>query len=267
MKARVIVGAAVGIVAFLVFFVLPPAGVPVLISVLCAVAAYELLHSTGLITNRRILAVCSGFSVLTALYFYFGWSAAVAQTGLVLLLVYLFAELLYDHKNIDFLKIAAAFFAALLLPYMLSALLRIYFMEHGKIYVLIPLIAAWACDVCALFSGMLFGKHKLAPVISPKKTVEGAVGGVLGGALGVFLYALVVNLCFDTGFSYPAMLLIGAFGAVLGQIGDLSFSVIKRRFGIKDYGRILPGHGGILDRFDSVIFVAPIVEVLLQVLG
>ena len=108
---------------------------------------------------------------------------------------------------------------------------------------------------------------KLAPVISPKKTVEGAVGGVLGATALMLLVVYLFNTYAGLEIHYGAAALMGAVGAVIGQVGDLSFSIIKRQTGIKDYGHIFPGHGGVLDRFDSVIFVAPVAELILRVFG
>ena len=118
-------------------------------------------------------------------------------------------------------------------------------------------------DTGAYFTGYFLGKHKLAPVISPKKTVEGLIGGVFGAIVGVVAYALAMKfyLGFAVNYYYiPVYGILGSFGAVLG---DLCFSVIKRQTGIKDYGNLIPGHGGILDRFDSMVVVAPLVEVLM----
>ena len=112
---------------------------------------------------------------------------------------------------------------------------------------------------------MFFGRHKLAPVVSPKKTVEGAVGGVIGGAVLALIAALIMNSTLKLGLPLWAAVVLGAVGAMLGEIGDLSFSIIKRQTGIKDYGHIFPGHGGVLDRFDSVIFVAPFAEFLFHI--
>src|SRR5699024_6619403 len=109
--------------------------------------------------------------------------------------------------------------------------------------------------------------HKLAPVVSPKKTVEGAIGGVIGATALMLLVVFLMNRYAGQNIHYAGALIMGAAGAVIGQVGDLSFSIIKRQTGIKDYSHIFPGHGGVLDRFDSVIFVAPVVELVLLVLG
>ena len=114
---------------------------------------------------------------------------------------------------------------------------------------------------------MLLGKHKLAPRVSPKKTVEGDVGGVIGGVIGMVIMMFVGAWVLQDAFMRPQEVLIfGVVGSIISQIGDLSFSVIKREFGVKDYGNLLPGHGGILDRFDSVTFAAPAVWLVLRCL-
>lgn len=124
-------------------------------------------------------------------------------------------------------------------------------------------LCSWGCDTFAYCVGMLFGKHKLAPVLSPKKSIEGAIGGVVGAALLGALYGAVVNqyTVLDNTTLYFAI--IGAVGAAISQFGDLVASGNKRQHNIKDYGKLIPGHGGILDRFDSVIFTAPLIYALL----
>ena len=124
---------------------------------------------------------------------------------------------------------------------------------------------AFSADSFAYFAGRACGKHKLAPVISPHKTVEGAVGGVLGSVALMLLYALVIHR-FHVPVRYGAAAVYGVLGAFASMLGDLTFSVIKRQTGIKDYGNLLPGHGGILDRFDSMIVVAPLTEILVRLL-
>ena len=128
---------------------------------------------------------------------------------------------------------------------------------------MLPRILSFGTDTAAYFVGMAFGRHKMAPVVSPKKSWEGAAGGVLGGIVLMLLYVLVLDFGFKLDVSYGAAVLYGILGAVTCVLGDLSFSVIKRQTGIKDYGNLLPGHGGILDRFDSMCMVAPLAEALI----
>ncbi len=182
------------------------------------------------------------------------------------LIVGLFACLLRHHDTVRTEEVMAGFVGGAILPYLLLSLWRIFKMESGAFLVLLPLIAAWGSDTCALFAGMAFGKHKLAPVVSPKKTVEGAIGGVIGVTLIMLGIAFLLNRYPRMSISYTGAAIMGAVGAAIGQLGDLSFSVIKRQCKIKDYSHIFPGHGGVLDRFDSVIFVAPVIELVLSII-
>ena len=153
-----------------------------------------------------------------------------------------------------------------MIPFFLSSFLRIRQMEHWQYLILLPLEAAFLSDAFALFAGMAFGKHKLAPELSPKKTVEGAVGGFAGAVVCTLVYGAVLQFGFQVPVNYLYLAVYGALGSAASELGDLAFSYIKREYGLKDFGNILPGHGGILDRFDSVIFCAPLMELLLHVL-
>ena len=154
------------------------------------------------------------------------------------------------------------------LALMLSCLLRLRMGDHGTVMVWLPLAISFGSDTFALFVGMACGKHKLAPHVSPKKTIEGGVGGLLGGVIGMILLHAIGTWALGESFlSWGQILALGLLGSVIDQIGDLSFSVIKREFGVKDYGKLLPGHGGVLDRFDSVTFVAPFAYLLAALLG
>ena len=126
------------------------------------------------------------------------------------------------------------------------------------------MLSSWGCDTCAYCVGMLFGKHKLTPLLSPKKTVEGAVGGVLGAALLGLIFGAVFGSRMAEIVNPPAAC---AISAVISQIGDLAASAIKRNHNVKDYGHLIPGHGGVLDRFDSMIFTAPAIFFALTFLG
>ncbi len=152
------------------------------------------------------------------------------------------------------------FYAGLLISY----IYQVRMLEGGAFSVWLIFIAAWGSDVFAYCAGKLFGKHKAFPVLSPKKTWEGCIGGILGAAVVAVLYGLAMNQWFDQSFSPVQFAFVCGCGAVISQIGDLAASAMKRNNNIKDYGKLIPGHGGVLDRFDSVIFVAPIVFYLLQ---
>ena len=169
---------------------------------------------------------------------------------MVLMSIYVFTFPKYGTE-----QITVAFFGIFYLGIMLSYLYQVRAMADGKYLVWLILLSSWGCDTFAYCVGKLFGKHKMTPKLSPKKTVEGAIFGVVGGTIGglicraVFVYAFHMPMP-----GIPAAIALGLIGSVAGEIGDLSASLLKRHSGIKDYGKIFPGHGGVMDRFDSVIF-------------
>lgn len=155
-------------------------------------------------------------------------------------------------------EITVAFFGIFYVAVMLSYIYQVREMSDGSYLVWLIFLSSWGCDTCAYCVGMLFGKHKLAPILSPKKSIEGAIGGAVGAALLGYLYALLVGhnmMAVDN--PRVACAAACAIAAVISQVGDLAASAIKRNHDVKDYGHVIPGHGGILDRFDSMIFTAP----------
>ena len=138
--------------------------------------------------------------------------------------------------------------------------------QFGIYLIFYALICALATYTGAQLMGMAFGKHKMAPVLSPHKTIEGAIGGLAAGVLSMVIYGLVMQFGLHLTFHYGYAVLYGLLGSIVSIIGDLSFSMVKRETGIKDYGTIFRAHGGVLDRFDSVIFAAPVVELLILLL-
>lgn len=160
-------------------------------------------------------------------------------------------------------QIMCAFFCAAYAPVMLSFIYLVRDLPYGIYTVWMIFISSWICDTCAYVVGMLIGKHKLAPVLSPKKSIEGAIGGIVGSALVGALYAyVIVEPAISEQKITWIFVLISAVGAVISQVGDLAASAIKRNHEIKDYGKLIPGHGGVMDRFDSVIFTAPMIYFL-----
>ena len=243
-----------------------PMILPVIISGLSMIAVHVALWSTSFLKHPRI----SGYSIIMAgllpFWVYYSGASLPILCGLFVYVVLLFCEAIASHKRIGLEKMGGAFFLTVVIPFFLSSFLRIRLMDQWRALVVLPLVIAFVSDAFALFAGMAFGKHKLAPELSPKKTVEGAVGGFLGAVVCTVLYGAVLQFGFDLKVHYLLLALYGALGSVVSQLGDLSFSYIKREYGIKDFGNIFPGHGGVLDRFDSVIFCAPLVELLLHIL-
>lgn len=243
-----------------------PVVLPIIIAGLSMIAVHEALWSTSFLKHARI----SGYSIIMAglipFWVYYSGESLPILCGLFLYVVLLFCEAIASHKRIGLEKLGGAFFLTLIIPFFLSSFLRIRLMDQWRALVILPLVIAFISDAFALFAGMAFGRHKLAPELSPKKTVEGAVGGFLGAVVCTVLYGVALSLGFHMEVDYLLLALYGALGSVVSQLGDLSFSYIKREYGIKDFGNIFPGHGGVLDRFDSVIFCAPLVELLLHIL-
>jgi phosphatidate cytidylyltransferase len=160
----------------------------------------------------------------------------------------------------------SCFFSFIYVPVNLSFIYLLRIRPYGQYLAWIPFIA-WVCDTCAYFAGRAFGKHKLAPVLSPKKTVEGAIGGTIGAvAVGAIFGYLLYKNATDSSATIYILMIITFVGSIISQIGDLLASGIKRDHDIKDYGNIIPGHGGIMDRFDSVIFVIPCIYFLAVVM-
>ena len=138
--------------------------------------------------------------------------------------------------------------------------------EKSIWYVPMVLIAAWGSDTCAYFAGKALGKHKMAPVLSPKKTWEGFFGGILGAALLALLYAFLLRDRFSLPAPVLSVTVITALASVFGVAGDLFASAIKRTYGKKDYGNVFPGHGGMMDRIDSMIFCTPVIYFAVKLL-
>ncbi|MBQ8280870.1 MAG: phosphatidate cytidylyltransferase [Lachnospiraceae bacterium] len=166
------------------------------------------------------------------------------------------------------LEIMSCLFIFVYAGVLLSYVYRIRSLEAGVYLVWVIFIASWICDTCAYFSGVFLGKHKAFPVLSPKKTWEGCIGGVIGSVLVALLFAIVFSEQIDGSFGTPriALPVIVFVCSIISMFGDLAASAIKRDYEIKDYGTLIPGHGGIMDRFDSVIFVAPVVYYMILLL-
>lgn len=264
MKTRIITGVVAAVIAIAALLFLPAWAVRIVVALITVVAMHELLAAGGvkhrgmMILSMLFAAVCpfadmlGGFSIL--------W-IALAVYGLLTALLQIAC-----HKNLLLEHTAFVLFSSLAVILPLSTLSYIRAMgEHGLAYLFLTLIICWCSDTGAYFTGSFLGKHKLCPNISPKKTVEGFIGGIVC-AVGV---ALAAALCYGhfalaegEAVVYWQVALVALIAAPVSVVGDLFCSVIKRHYGIKDYGKIFPGHGGILDRFDSLVFVAPMLYLL-----
>ncbi|MCI9453337.1 MAG: phosphatidate cytidylyltransferase [Dorea sp.] len=185
----------------------------------------------------------------------------------ILFLILLMAVYVFTFPKFRAEQVMTVFFGFFYVAVMLSYVYQTRMLSDGGVVVWLIFLSSWGCDTCAYCVGVLIGKHKMAPKLSPKKSVEGGIGGIVGAALLGALFALAVNR-FGGAFVSPVhYAVICAAGGAISQVGDLAASAIKRNHEIKDYGKLIPGHGGILDRFDSVIFTAPVIYYLATLLA
>ncbi len=244
-----------------------PYGVNLIVAGLCGWAVYEMTSAMGL--KRYLSVVLPGMAFGVALPL----MPSVYTKGVCYLLytLLMFGLLLFHHEQIEFVQGDSAYGMTLVIVTGLTALVWVRDLAgaHGAFYVYMTICASWVADAGAYFAGSFFGRHKLCPKLSPKKTVEGVFGGFFLNVLAMLVFGVSYNYIFYGGvltLSYVSLVVIGLSTTVISILGDLTFSYIKRNRGIKDYGNIIPGHGGILDRFDSVIFVSPFLFFLLQLL-
>ena len=261
LQSRILV-AVIG-VPLLLWVVLwaPPLAMNLMLAVLSGIAAWELVGCASAWKEWRWPAALSAFFVEGLVL---GQEEPVISVPVFLTLVTMacFAVAVFRAGKIKLLDILVVFFSASAIPWAFSAFLRIHVAGHRG-YLLLPFIFSFASDTFAYFTGRAIGKHKLAPYVSPNKTVEGAVGGLAGNVVCGLIFAAVMNTWFGQRLNLLWMAAAGLGCGVVAQLGDLSFSLIKREFGVKDYGHIFLAHGGVLDRFDSVLFVAPVMALLI----
>lgn len=240
-------------------------------AVLSLMALFELFRATGHLSHKGLVVLGVFMAVALPVARIPLLRPWIPQIVFALILIF-FGMVLFYNRRVPLEKVALAFLFSIYVPLFFSC--AVFLREdHGVIrggfYLIMALGAAWLCDTGAYFAGTLFGKHKLAPRISPKKTVEGSVGGVIVSTAVIQLLALgyragMAAMGYGVEIDHLRLTLIFPVLAVAGMMGDLSASVIKRQYGVKDFGNIMPGHGGILDRFDSVLFTLPTAYVLVQ---
>ena len=264
MKARLIVAAAgIPVLCFVIIY-LPLWVLGFVVGAAAACCAWEFLRCSVEDAPPRILFYASVIAFCIPFLSVFYDRERVTLTLIFLLFALLFIEIMLSFRSERIMSIEAAAMAVLagvVFPLLLTGLVRMRTRENGVAYALLPFVVAFASDAAAFFVGTSFGKHKLTPRISPNKTLEGSIGGFLGAILLTLGYGLVLKaLHLDVNFTVLGV--CGFLGSLAGQLGDLGFSAVKRQFKIKDYGKLLPGHGGMLDRLDSLIWVVPLLELV-----
>ena len=240
------------------------------VAVLIVAALFELLRAENCLKFKVSQIVCYIFALTVPFSRYLlKLDESIMYYITFGFLLIMFISFIGYYKTMRYEKLAFMIFVSGFVSVTMSTLLYLNRTggEHGLFYVVLTLCGAWLADSGAYFAGTFLGRHKLCPNISPKKTVEGLIGGVItNGLIFVFLGFLYSKIIYaDINVNYMVMFILGMICALLGLLGDLSASLIKRQTGIKDYGNIMPGHGGVMDRFDSVLFVSPFMTIALSI--
>lgn len=252
-----------------------PATLNIAISLASTLAVFEIISALGLEKNCVLIIPSIIFSMVFPLIPLFIINeeklVIVQQAAYFTYTVVIFGALIFYHKFLTFREVGVIYSMSLLIPSALGTIINLRTLggKHGMFYVIIAIFSAWIADTGAYFAGSLWGKHKLCPDISPKKTIEGVIGGFVLNIVAMIVFGYIFHAVYydySVNISYLTLFIIGFFGTIMSILGDLSFSLIKRSCHIKDFGEIIPGHGGILDRFDSVIFEAPFVYFLVQIM-
>lgn len=256
-KMRLISATVLIALVLTVLFLAPEWGVALLVSGVTYAVMYELTKVFNL-RNKHILTAVN--FIFATIFMALGYIASLKYLPmfLVLYIIALMTVAVLDNERVSFSNVTASLF---LLFYSVALLVHITLirkLDNGIALLILALIGAYITDTGAYFTGIFLGKHKLIEKVSPNKTVEGAVGGVFSAVLGFLIYGIVMkNLGYDVNFFN--LLILSVLCAAAAQLGDLSASVMKRSFKVKDFGNVIPGHGGIVDRVDSLMFVAPVV--------
>jgi len=285
MAKRIVFGLLLTVFAILMIVLRDTVLLTIVLSAICCIATIEMNNAIKL-QNKAIMGISVVVSAIVPFYYEYGENLRSeffnvdAKYLICLYILALFIGMLFEYEKTKFTDVATVVISSLAIPFAITRFMYLrdidevftdkgYGEAHGIFLVLFAAFCAWMTDVMAFFVGSFLGKHKLCPKISPKKTVEGAIGGVAGCVVtSLILYAVFVNFVFESeNVNYIAVAVMAAILSVISMCGDLTASVMKRNFGIKDFGKLIPGHGGILDRFDSIIFVLVALYAILNIFG
>lgn len=259
LKKRIISG-AVAVVLLIIVLILNKTFVfPLCIGLISAVAVLELLRADKCIKyifSTAAACICAVSVPLFRFFGLFGWDTFITVFAVMII----FFDFIINHKERTFHQTAYILAATVFITYSMNLLVSLLLIsdKFGIVYVILALCAAWISDTGAYFTGTFLGKHKLCPNISPKKTVEGFLGGIVADIIIMILVSVIYGLIADVHVNYIWLVFTAAVCSVSGVLGDLSASLIKRQRNIKDFGNIMPGHGGVMDRFDSIMFTVPV---------
>ena len=242
----------------------------VAVALLAAIGVFEMIGCIGLRGKLEVLlpSLIIAFAVpimsryIVKLNGKISYCLAVIAAVLFIYMYYLMVLAVISKGTKSIMDMALVFLTTAYISIGFASVLMLRDLPHGQFLYLLVFIGAWVTDGAAYFVGRAIGKHKLIPDVSPKKTVEGAIGGSIFCALSFLAYGLVVAHFSDSTVNAVEIIIAGLIISVISQFGDLIASLIKRHYGIKDYGKIFPGHGGVMDRFDSIISIAPFLLML-----
>lgn len=264
MGKRILVAVIFVPILFVIMMFLPPVVWTLVVALIAALAAHEMLKAAGegkVTRPMEVIASIAAAAIPIGCWLGVGTVTVFAAAFVTAVCCFWCAIRAYDGEkvSIGLYHVLLTVFAGALIPAALSALVALKCMEQGRYLVLLAVILAFITDGGAYFAGVFLGKHRGITRVSPNKSLEGYIGGFVTGVVFALLYGLVVSAIIGQPVNYVSLGLCGLLGALVTELGDLAFSFVKRQYGVKDYGHLLPGHGGMLDRFDSMIFCAPVV--------
>lgn len=237
--------------------------VEIAVVLLATMAITELFNATKLSDNKIMLvtSLVGTVGLVTVQAF----DGALFSPAMYAFMAVLFIVYMINMSKIMFRDVAETFFLTIYVSFMFGHVMLVRSAENGHLLIWLVFVGAFITDTAAMFGGKFFGRHKLCPKLSPKKTIEGSLCGIAGCVVATLIYCVICQIGFKVTPNYLWAVVVGFGASIVAQVGDLSASCIKRQFGIKDYGKIMPGHGGIMDRCDSLIFVAPFVYYMMLI--
>ena len=288
MKQRVITAVGIGIVVIPIMVLSKYIVYPIFLGIISAIAAWEMLRVFGFEKRFEISVPSYAIAGLLPVFAHSYFTGGNTKSYILFESIVIFSFLLYlavvcvagkeivikrneerpdngKQRILGFTDVAAVFMAISYVAVSFTSMALTRYLKNGSYVFGLVFVAAWVCDSFAYFTGRFFGKHKLAPHLSPKKTIEGSIGGIIFAILGCMLYGLIIEKAFEVDANYVALAIIGLILSIISQIGDLWASLIKREYGVKDYSQMMPGHGGIMDRFDSIIAISTILMAISMV--
>lgn len=271
MAKRILVAVVFVPILFVVMFFLPNWVWALVVAFIAAMACHELIRATGegkVSKGMEQVSICAAVAIPLSSCFGYSWVAIGVWGFIVMSVSFWCAIRAYDGESagIGFYHVMLTLFGGVLISAGLACLVALKGMENGKYLVLLAVLLAFITDGGAYFAGVFLGKHRGITKVSPNKSLEGYIGGFVTGIVFAVAFGAVVQAAADLSVNFLSLAVAGFLGAVATMLGDLAFSLIKRQYGIKDYGNLLPGHGGMLDRFDSMIFCAPVVLFVVNLL-